>query len=204
MPIDLKQSSQGRPGRTLSQDQRIDEYFQKKDAPVQTNDLERKYEEPQLSNIGEIIHQWQAPEFEIYEKSGRWYLGFAIFIIAIVAYALITNSPIMAITFILLGAVGYIHLQKDPRDIIFSITSEGVVADKELYSYDNIKSFWIHYDPPQDKILTLHTNASMLPSVNIPLGDEDPVVVRDILVQYTTEIKQDPSIINTLEKIFHI
>lgn len=204
MPIDIKRSPQDQPNRVPSHDQRMEEYFQKKDAPQETEPIEQEYTEPEQSNIGEIILEWQAPEFEIYEKSGRWYLGFAVFIIAIVAYALITNSPIMAITFILLGVVGYIHLQKDPRDIIFRITSEGVVADKEMYSYDNIKSFWILYDPPYDKLLSLHTNASMLPSVHIPLGDEDPVVVREILLKYAAEKKQDPSIINTLEKIFHI
>src|SRR6185369_2703073 len=84
-------------------------------------------------NVGRVLHQWRAPEFEVYEKSARWYLVFALFIVGMVVYALFTNGPIMAITFILIGIVGYIHLQKDPRVISFSITSKGVTADKEMY-----------------------------------------------------------------------
>lgn len=153
---------------------------------------------------GKIMHQWNAPEFEVYEKSARWYLVFAFFIIVMVVYALFTNGPIMAITFILIGIVGYIHLQKDPRMIIFSITSKGVVADKEMYQYENIHSFWIFYDPNHTKTISLHTKAPMLPYVHIPLGDEDPVHLRELLMKNIPEIKQDPSLIDAIERVLHI
>jgi hypothetical protein len=153
---------------------------------------------------GRILHQWRAPEFEVYEKSGRWYLVFAIFIIAMVVYALFANGPIMAITFILIGIVGYIYLQKDPRVITFSITSKGITADKEMYLYENINSFWIFYDLPHTKTISLHTKASMLPFVHIPLRDQDPVKLRELLIQNIPEIKQDPGLIDAIERVLHI
>lgn len=156
------------------------------------------------STTGKILHQWQAPEFEVYEKSPRWYLVFAIFILAMVAYALFTNGPIMAITFILIGIVGYIHLQKDPRVITFSITSKGVIADKEIYLYENIHSFWVFYDPPHTKTISLHTKASMLPFIHLPLRDEDPVALRELLMKNIPEIKQDPGLIDAIERVLHI
>jgi hypothetical protein len=140
----------------------------------------------------------------VYEKSGRWYVIAALFIILMVAYALFTNAPIMAITFILLGIVGYIHLQKDPRVITFSITTKGVVADKELYLYENMHSFWVFYDPPHTKTISLHTKASMLPFVHIPLRNEDPVKLRELLIAEVPEIKQDPSLIDAIERVLHI
>lgn len=155
-------------------------------------------------NIGKIFHKWKAPEFEVYEKSARWYLIFGIFILSVVAYALYTNAPIMAITFILAGIVGYIYLQKDPRIISFSITSKGVIADKEMYLYENINSFWIFYDPLHTKTISLHTKASMLPFIHIPIQNEDPVKLREFLIKNIPEIKQDPGLIDAIERVLHI
>lgn len=156
------------------------------------------------TSIGEILHTWKAPEFEAYEKSTRWYLIGTAFISVIVIYALFTNSPIMAVTFILLGIVGFIHLQRDPRVIDFAITTTGVLADNQLYSYENIYSFWIFYEEPNIKIISLHTKASMLPYIHIPLHGEDPVALREILMTYIPEIKQDASLIDALERVLHI
>ncbi len=161
-------------------------------------------EEDEGSSVGRILHQWKAPEFEVYEKSSRWYIIAGLFIVAMIAYALFTNGPIMAITFILIGIVGYIHLQKDPRVITFSITSKGVIADKEMYLYDNINSFWIFYDPNHTKTISLHTKASMLPFIHIPLADEDPVRLRELLMRNIPEIKQDPGLIDAIERVLHI
>jgi len=161
-------------------------------------------EEMPNDKIGEVLHKWMAPEFETYEKSAIWYITFSILILAMTAYALITNSPIMAITFILLGIVGYIHLQKDPRIINFSITSKGIVADREMYLYDNIHSFWIFYDHPHARTISLHTKASMLPFIHIPIRDEDPVLLRELIMRSIPEIKQEPSLIDAIERAFHI
>lgn len=156
------------------------------------------------NNIGQIMHSWRAPEFEVYEKSARWYLAGVLFISIIVFYAIYSNSPIMAITFILLGIVGFIHLQKNPRVVEFSITSKGILADNQFYSYENIYSFWIFYQEPNIKIISLHTKASVLPYVHIPLGNEDPVFLRELLLDHISEIKQDPSLIDALERFLHI
>jgi hypothetical protein len=161
-------------------------------------------EQSPLKNAGKILHSWRAPEFEVYEKSQRWYVIAFIFILAMIVYALFTDSPIMAITFILIGIVGYIYSQKNPRVITFSITTKGVVADKDLYLYDNIFSFWIFYEPDHKKVISLHTKASMLPFVHIPLANENPVKLREMLLENIPEIKQDPSLIDAIEKFLHI
>lgn len=161
-------------------------------------------EEITKSGIREILYSWRAPEFEVYEKSTRWFLVAGIFISAIIAYAIYTNSPLMAITFILLGIIGFIYLQKDPRVVNFAITSKGILANNQLYDYENIYSFWIFYQEPNMKIISLHTKASMLPYVHIPLGSEDPVELRELMLEYIPEIKQDASLIDALERFLHI
>jgi hypothetical protein len=178
--------------------------YQQPKGSFEENERDEESENEPKMNIGKILHQWNAPEFEVYEKSKRWYLFAGTFILAMVTYALYTNGPIMAITFILIGIVGYIYLQKDPRIITFTITTKGITADKEIYLYEDMHSFWIFYNPPHTKTISLHTKAAMLPFVHIPLRDEDPVKVRELLMKKVPEVKQDPGLIDAIERFLHI
>jgi hypothetical protein len=147
---------------------------------------------------------WQGPEYEHYPKEKRWYLIASLILAVIVIYALINNSPIMAITFILIGIVGYIQLEKSPRLLDFKITHDGVMVGKELYDFDNIKSFWIFYEPPHTKILSLRVDALLTPYIHIPVHQIDPVKLREILMEFVPEKKQQPTLIDTIERVLHI
>src|SRR5665647_1028971 len=98
-----------------------------KEAQKETPPSERR-------NFPEIIFSWQAPEFETFEREKRWYLWVALILLAIIGYATYTNSPVMAITFILIGVVGYIYLNKEPRTLDFQITPKGITC--LLYTSD--------------------------------------------------------------------
>jgi len=152
---------------------------------------------------GVLLH-WQGPEYEHYPKEKKWYAVATLILSAIIIYALITNSPIMAITFVLIGVVGYIQLEKTPRVLDFKVTVDGVTAGNELYEFDNIKSFWIFYEPPHTKILSLHTDAMLMPYVHIPVHQIDPVKLREILLDFVPEEKQQPTFIDTVERLLHI
>jgi len=152
----------------------------------------------------DVLAHWQGPEYKAYPKNKRWYLIATSILIAIIAYALITNSPIMAITFILIGIVGYIHLQKKPRVLDFTISRDGVSAGNEIYEFDQIKSFWIFYEPPHTRILSLHTKGSLIPFVHIPIHQEDPSKIRKALLRSILEKKQSFTIVDTLERLLHI
>ncbi|MDX9913721.1 MAG: hypothetical protein RBS77_04025 [Candidatus Moranbacteria bacterium] len=152
---------------------------------------------------GVLLH-WQGPEYEHYPKEKNWYAVAALILSAIIIYALVTNSPIMAITFVLIGVVGYIQLEKFPRVLDFKVTTDGVMAGEELYQFDNIKSFWIFYEPPHTKILSLHTDAMLTPFIHIPVHQIDPVKLREILMEFVPEEKQKPTLVDTLERLLHI
>lgn len=214
MPIDLKTGGENQTFRPA--DKRIDTYFTQP-SREQTNQQEMRAQEKieraarqaerearQSQQAGEPLMSWDAPEFEVYEKSARWYLIAGVLVLAMAVWGLVSNSPIMSITFILIGIVGYIQLQRDPVVRTFSITTTGVLVGKELYPYENIKSFWIFYDPPHTKVVSLHTQAKFLPFVHIPLAGENPVAIHQTLTEYIPEIEQDPSLINTLEQVLHI
>lgn len=154
--------------------------------------------------VGKVLTSWEAPEFVRYDKGLLWYIVALIFICSMAGYGIYANSPIMSITFILIGVVGYIQTHREPEIVSFSLTSSGVLVGKEFYPYENIQSFWIFYEPPHTKILSLHTTGSFLPYVHIPLDEEDPVKTREILLEHIEEIEQDHSIVNTLERILNL
>jgi len=188
-------------------EKKVREFFisEKKEIAERENKLLESPEDMLISEHSEdVLSHWQGPEYEVYEKDSRWYMIATLIITAIVAYAVITNSPIMAITFILIGVVGYIQIQKPPRVLNFIITRDGVSAGRELYAYENIKSFWIEYSPPHTKILSLHLKGAMIPYVHIPVHQEDPVKIREALIEFIPEVEQEPSLIDALERLLHI
>lgn len=167
-----------------------------------------EYQEMSLSYSEEIeytgsFHQWIAKEHEPYTVGKKFYFFSTIFLAAIVIYALVANSPIMAITFILIGIVGYIFLKKEPRTISFSITHEGIIAGNEIYYFENLKSFWIFYNPPYEKIISLRSKSNLTPHIHIPISEEDPVKLRSILINFIPEIQQEHTLVDAFENMLH-
>ncbi len=152
----------------------------------------------------DVLAHWKAPEFEEYERDRKWYIWITVILGAIVVWALYSDSLIMAITFILIGMVGYIYIQKEPRILDFILTYDGVVAGKEMYDFDNIESFWIFYEPPHMKILSLKNKSYLLPYVHIPIHEEDPVHIREILLDFLPEKKQEEGMMEVMERLLRL
>ncbi|MDD5083985.1 MAG: hypothetical protein PHT88_03595 [Candidatus Moranbacteria bacterium] len=147
--------------------------------------------------------QWETLEFEPQDISRSFYMWIGIFLLLTILYALATNSPIMAITFILIGIMGFVTLEQDPKMIRCAITTEGVILDKELYVFENIQSFWIVYEG-HEKYISLQTTGKLTAFVHVPLGNENPNEARTILLKYVPEEKHEPTLIDTIGKLLHI
>lgn len=152
----------------------------------------------------DALAAWRAPEFEKYERDRKWYFIVALILVAIVSYAVWTNSPVMAITFILIGVVGYVYVEKEPRELYFAITYDGVVAGREIYAYENLESFWIFYEPDDLKVISLRTRSHLTPYVHIPIHDQDPVAIREILLDYLPEEKQAPGFLEVIDRLLRL
>jgi hypothetical protein len=181
----------------------VEDFKNKKEEPVEEESDYSEDAEQEQSMKNVLVH-WKAPEYEIYEKSKKWYLYALLLLAIIVAFAVYTDSPVMAITFILIGVVGYIFVNRTPRILDFSITHDGVIAGRDIYEFDNMISFWIFYEPGQVKVISLHMKNKIMPFMHIPIHDEDPLEIRRILLEYVPEIKQEPSVVDTFERFLGI
>ena len=155
-----------------------------------------------ISKLEEPTFSWEAPEYEHFEKHPRWYWMMGVILTAIVVYAIVTNSILMAITFILIGMLGYFFAEREPRIIAMEITPDGVQVDNYFYEYDNLRSFWIFYEVEEDiKVLSLLSQKTFLPYIHVPIGNANPIRIRETLLHYLPEIKQELTIIDRLERL---
>lgn len=155
-----------------------------------------------FSQNDEPVFQWEAHEYEYIEKHPKWYWIMGIALLAIIVYAIITNSILMAITFIMIGMLGYVYAEREPKMIQMEINPEGVIADKIMYEYDDLKSFWIFYEVEAGfKVLSLHSQKTFLPHIHIPVGDANPILIREVLLSYLPEIRQEMTIVDRFSLI---
>lgn len=155
-----------------------------------------------VSDADEPVFSWEAPEYDHEEKHPKWYWIMGGALLAIVIYALVTNALLMAITFILIGMLGYVYAEREPRLIQMEINSDGVRVDNYFYQYDGLKSFWIFYEVEAGiKILSLHSQKTFLPHIHVPIGNANPILIRETLINYLPEIRQELTVIDRLERL---
>lgn len=136
----------------------------------------------------DILLNWQAPEFIQVSRPQQWYVLFAIVGILLVVYALITANYLFALIVVILAVVLNSFFNRKPKNLKIAITREGVFVENNFYSYENdLASFWILYDPPELKTLNFSRRTPLQPSMAVQLGDQNPLKVREVLLNYLAE-----------------
>lgn len=124
--------------------------------------------------------------------------------VAIIVYFASSRNYLAALLFWIAGVtVGFTLFDKrrNPRDIICKIRTEGVQVNNDLYPYDGLKSFWVFYDPPHHQELSLRSRAPLTGGfIKIPLGDADPVQIRETLLKFIPEKKQEEGLADVLAR----
>lgn len=160
---------------------------------------------PSTSRSGKVLAQWETLEHAPAEHGQKTYTIVIAVFIAIVAYALYTNSPLMAIVFILIGMVGYLSLNRPEEPTRYTITDKGIVVGREFYPFEDISSFFILEDHPDfPKHLIIQTDGWLVSHVHIPLAEQHVEAIRSLIITSVPERKYEPSLIDTIEKMFHI
>jgi len=94
------------------------------------------------------------------------------------------------------------YLRRDAVVEMEKLVADGIRVDDYFYDYDNIRSFWIFYETEEEiRVLSLHSKKTFLPYIQIPIGNANPIKIRETLLQYLPEIKQELSVIDRLERM---
>ncbi|NQV13227.1 MAG: hypothetical protein HQ530_02895 [Parcubacteria group bacterium] len=137
---------------------------------------------------GGILFHWQTQEFQKYNFESSKLLLLIVGGIALLIYAFLTANYLFMVFVIMTAVVIYIFDKKEPAAIDVSITKEGILIGEKLLTYEeDLKSFWVLYNPPEVKTLNFDRQQMMFPNISLQLEDENPLKIREALLRYLPE-----------------
>ncbi len=130
---------------------------------------------------------WNFPEYTTPERTKSWYIFAILFFIALLLYSVFTANFLFGLIIIMLVIIMFILHNKEPLEINFEITKDGIKIDDQKYDFSSIENFWLIYDPPQVKNLYFKFKSTFKPTLIIPLLNQNPLKTREILKEYLLE-----------------
>lgn len=136
---------------------------------------------------GRIWAEWLFDEYPQHERNRVWYFWFIVIVAGLIVYAILANNPLFAVIIFMVAFIIFFQGRKQPNQIKFQITEDGLILDDKIYEYNRIGQFWIIYNPPDVKELFFDFKNSLRPEMSIPLQNMNPVRIREFLLKYLKE-----------------
>ena len=162
-------------------------------------------ENQELNSNDEII-SWNFAEFSNKDRKNSWYVWYGIILSALIIYALFADNFLFAIILILFSLIIFLQNWRKPDQIHFAISARGINIGNSFYSMIDIEEFWLAYKPPEVKMLFIEFKAGWKPSLGIPLENQDPLQVREILLDFLPENldNEDEPLPDTIARILNL
>ena len=162
------------------------------EAPQETGTITPKRSEEKPTEA--TLLSWDALEFRQQKKDRRTWTNATLIFAGIFLIIFLLSKNFLGAVVVVLGALAVLlQAFKEPRMIHFAVTVRGITVGAKLYPLEEIKSFWIFYDPPQVKEVSFRLKRVFLPFLIIPLDAVDPVRLKKILGQFIEEVEETPS-----------
>ncbi len=138
-----------------------------------------------------ILLSWTAPEFVYHPKTRVWLAAMGIIAAGFFLMAVLIKNYFLALLVPIAAFLIYVHAQKRPRQITIKLTSAGVGTEESFsLAYSEISSFWI-FEETEIKSLGLVTKKLFQPKILLPLGNQETSIIRNILIDFIKEKKQE-------------
>jgi len=138
-------------------------------------------------DYGKVLAKWNFQEFAEVERSKGWYFGAFVIFAFLLIYALVTVNFLFAVIIIISAVIIIIRNRVEPEQITAVIAEDGLEVDNRFYKYDTIRYFYIIYKPSEVKNLYIEFKSITKPRLIIPLENQNPLEIRNILSQYIEE-----------------
>lgn len=145
--------------------------------------------------------EWDAHEYHHYPKSQRWFAGMGVVTAVFALFGFLTGNIFFALFVLVAAFVIYLFAIREPRIVSNALTAQGVRAGNRLFDYEDLESFWIFYEIGGIKELSIETKRGLISHVRMPLGEAEPVAVREILIQFVPEKRHEESLANILSRL---
>ena len=133
------------------------------------------------------LASWSFQEYQKQNRSQAWYITTVIALGLMLSYAIITYNFLFVIFLILTVIILILQIKNKPKRVRCEITAEGVKVGRNFYKYDDLDIFWIIYQPPKTKNLFFEFKNKFKMRLAIPLGSQNPIKIRQILLEYLDE-----------------
>ncbi len=129
----------------------------------------------------DILMGWKIPEFTKHKRGRWWYIIATIIVLAILIYAVWTKDYLIALLTILLILVMFINEIREPGEVFFGLTHEGVVIENNLVRFQDVEKFWFIKAGKENIILYIDFKNLMRPRIAIPTDVEHVEQVFEIM-----------------------
>ena len=145
-----------------------------------------------------MVIEWETYEYEPRERSSNWYWFVGLAAVLLVIWAIVMKNFLLAIL-VLLGAFTLmIYAARKPRVIKIGVSRRGVQIHQDLFPFHSLRSFWVHEDEVERKII-LRSEKLLMPHLHIPLAEDvDHEALRVFLLDFLPEEPHRPTIIDLL------
>ena len=159
----------------------------KKKAPKKDDIKKEEERYIEEEDYGDIFALWEFPEFVKHEKSKLWYFSFIVIFLAMLIYAYVSNNLLFAIILVIFAVLYLSSAKDDPITMETALTEEGIFIGSKFIPYETLSNFYIIYYPPEIKNLYLEPKNILKQRIAIPLENQNPVHIRNVLLQYLDE-----------------
>lgn len=143
---------------------------------------------PPSREHGPRLATWTFPSFVQHERTTGWFVVAGTIAVACIVFAFFDKNYLFPIIILLVGAILFQQTRREPEEVIFSIYGDGIeLLGQNFYPYNEIKNFWILYQPPHAKYVYFRFGVGVRNNLRVPLDSENPLKVREVLSQFLQE-----------------
>ncbi len=164
--------------------------------------MPKKIEKTQSEDHGRLLLTWHFPEYVKYQRGPYWYVIVIILLVGAIIYSVLTANFLFVLFLILFGLIIVLHQKRRPIKVDSSIFEDGIAVGQRFYEWSDIKNFRLVYQPPGVKRLYIDLKSVLLPDFSVPLEEQNPLRVRELLKDYLKEdlTKEEETITDRLNR----
>lgn len=159
-----------------------------------------------IQNKGKTLINWHFPEFEKPERNINWYIILFLISGSLLLYSFLTLNFLFAIIVIMVVVIIFLQQRKEVIELEIKIKEAGIEIGEKFYFYKDLDKFFIIYEPPEISNLYIEFKSRTKPDLSIPLKDQNPIKVRDILLDFLVEDvdKEEEPLSDSLTRILKL
>lgn len=142
--------------------------------------------------------EWTAPEYKNKEHSNDWFWAIGLISIIGAFVAIWFKNYIFAIFILLSGSSLVMFSIRQPKDLTFSISKNGISAGRDFFKWGDIKSFNIKNDDNGSfSKLLIETKKHFLPIYTLPFPKEYKDQIKENMLKLVSpsDIKESQTVI---------